>query len=376
MTRAVASIREQNAQEMAAMRSWMETSHAEQSRSATPVAPTERLLNRDFHPPTTNPPAFTGDLVGRRPQDAQGIIREWLYKVEVLAQQFGYREDFEPARYENQPWITAFAIRGLEGNALKRWMDVDPDRRRGMKWFEFKQWIQSTFGSVVSKTRLIEESLKIRQVGSAAMYCQDFNNIHASMRAAGLGDIPIETMCHRFLAGLKPELRAIHELYSLADDLPSLQARAIEIDEIRWESRRPIMSNVYTTQPQPTRRRIHDGARTMPSQQQPRLDQPRRYSSASQLPTRPFQRAHQYGAPGASEPQPMEIDALEFRTKLTDSEKAEYRAKGWCTFCRSHDHTISQCRHPNKKLFGRKVNAMYYANEFEGETSPEENYDC
>lgn len=129
------------------------------------------------------------------------------------------------------------------------------------------------------------------------------------MVAAGLGESTPQRLCHRFIAGLKPELRIIHELYALDHDLQALQARAIEIDEIKWSNRAANGTKGTTS--------------------------------------RPFQQAHQYTGSGAV---PMEIDSAEVRyTKLTDAEKAEYRAKGWCTFCRAHDHTFAQCRHPNRK---------------------------
>lgn len=40
--------------------------------------------------------------------------------------------------------------------------------------------------------------------------------------------------------------------------------------------------------------------------------------------------------------------------KLSDEEKALYRQKGWCTFCRSHDHLIENCTHPQKRDMSKK----------------------
>jgi hypothetical protein len=313
----------ENSQNLASLRSMIE------STRETPPAKENRQIVQDdasdvivtgkmFKHPSTLPPTFRADFVGMKPQEVQANIREFLFKGEELAGQFGYRADGERKRFDKHPTYVHFVSRGLTGNALKRWMDLDKEHRDGMSWKDFCEWIQGTFGAAVSKTKLMEEFTKLRQGSSVAAYCQDFNNIVASMTAAGLGSHPVKMLCTRFIAGLKPDMRMAHELYLFEDDLPMLQRRAIEIDEIKWGNRMKTPKEGHV-----------EG--------------------------KPFQKSHQYTP--TSGPTPMELDHMEGRfTKLSDAEKAAYREKGWCTFCRAKDHTIVACRHPNKRPLPRKIN--------------------
>lgn len=296
---------------------------------------------KEFKQPSQAPPEFKGETIGKKPQDVQQTIRTFLFSAENDARLFNYRADNEPERYLNHPTYVQFAARGLKGIALEKWMDLPTETRQNMTWKKFGDWIQETFGSTLCHTELVQEYRTLQQKGSVRVYVQQFNHVVSAMRATDLDPGSTMLQCCLFVNGLKPELQKHYQLHTQKEDLAKLQEAAIRLDEVGWKHRdKPRLS--------PQHYRLGNNASNVG----------------------PFRPTHQSTQ---GEPVPMELDSVNGgKTKLTPEQKTEYRAKGWCTFCREKDHLIESCKHPNRKPWGaayRSVNAT--EQEFDAEPTDE-----
>jgi hypothetical protein len=268
-----------------------------------------------FRVPSTKPPVFTGDLLKKQAHEAQAEIDAYLHSAAAQARLYGFRGDFEPATFHSQPSYVDWVATGLQKLALATWRRLPIDRQRTMSWSEYGEWIRDTFSSPLTLTQAIESLDKLVQKGPATLYSQKFNEIVAAIETFHIV-YPVTHLCIKYRQGLKHQLRAEADLFEIDNDLLQLQRAAERLDDFYWRT------STNRNRPRPVFRNEN---RPTPMQIDNLQRQPQKFVRRNDATTR----AQNY--PSAN-----------FR-RLTDEEKQNYRDNGWCTYCRSHEHSYSQC---------------------------------
>ncbi|KAJ3193997.1 hypothetical protein HDU67_004928, partial [Dinochytrium kinnereticum] len=187
-----------------------------------------------------------------------------------------------------------------------------------MTWREYCKWVRENFASQLTLQQAIESLDKIEQKGAATLYSQQFNELVAAIASSGI-EYPEVILCFNYCRGLKPILRSNEDLFQIQDDLPRLQRATERLDDFHWR--------------EGTHKRNLSNNGNYNSNQLKGRDQSFRNQRQEN------KKGNQ--SDGAT---PMEIDNTKAeRSKLTDQEKATYRANGWCASCRSHKHRYEDC---------------------------------
>lgn len=281
--------------------------------------------------PTVSPPVFDGKARFRPAHEAQGIIDNYLHDVKSKARVFGFRGDNEPERGIGHVTYAQWAALGLTDLARAAWRRIPENERQTLTWTGYSTWIRDEFSSSLTLTQAIKALMILKQKSSAAAYSQQFNELVAAINTSEQGELSQKALCVLYLNNLKPHLTKEHQLFEIEDDLNRLQREAERLDDITWRiARNPeVQDRVFDRRPPP---RPNPNQRVRPDQ---RADN-----------NRPFRpRTDDFHPRNNDAAIPMELDNLEKRFRpLTDAERREYDAKGWCKFCREHDHTIENCR--------------------------------
>lgn len=323
---------------------------------------------REFKVTSVKPPTFNGDVRKKPAHEAQAIIDEYLHVAAAQARLHGFLADNEAPTYTHQPTWVAWISTGLAGLALTYWRRLDEDARDHMSWFNYRKWIKDMFTSPLTRAHAIESLDALVQKGSAVAYSQAFNELVAAIEACGIFYQP-EHLCVKYMKGLKPILRQNPDLFKLDNNLAELQHEAERLDDFMWRHGNQRANPTRTTPPQPPQRQQQrqphpfrqqraDVTRYVLADDPMELDTLRAIKGKGPASTtgtnghsfRPSQ-SHSFRP---SQPQPTGNG--ERLRKLTEDEKTYYRQRGWCTFCRAHDHTYENCAAPGKKTYAPRVN--------------------
>jgi hypothetical protein len=267
----------------------------------------------EFRLPSVKPPAFNGDIRNKPAYESQLIIDNYLHETEMMAELYNLLHDDAVPTFSHQPNYVTWACIGLTGHAQTQWRRMDPIERP-KTWREYKTWIQKTFSSNLTLDQAIDSIHTLEQKGSAISYTQRFNELVAAMTTTDIKH-PDEYLCRLYRRGLKTQLRTSVDLSRINSSLKDLQDETEKLDDFYWKIGRKRSTVSYPT-----------------------------------------------AAPRTNTATPMEIDNINtaprtpFR-KLSDEEKRQFRANGWCTFCRGKDHVYAACKDPGKK-FGPKINSI------------------
>ena len=296
-------------------------------RNETDTKTKSTAPERDFKPTAAKPPTFNGETFKKFAHEAQAIIDQYLHNAEEQARLYGFLADNEVSTFRIHRTYVDWVSTGLTGHAATTWRRLDQTVRHKMTWNEFRKWIFVEFTSPLTLQQAISSMDALRQIGSCTTYSQQFNELVNACLSSNV-EYSAAHLCVKYRQGLKPKLRADRDLFDINDDLRHLQHEAERLDDFYWRTSKSIRDTTTSGNNSSS--------------------QPRR----SFLPDR-----RNY----VNEATPMEIDNLRVtptrnngsnkdRTlKLTDQEKAIYRANGWCTYCRSHDHDLAHCNHPKRR---------------------------
>jgi hypothetical protein len=288
-----------------------------QQNQAPPNNPAPIRLPQ-FKMPSGQPPSFSGNVRSKPAHEAQAIIDEYLHKAQTVAALYKFRADNEPESFLGQPTYVEWISIGLTGLALSYWRRVPESQRKTMTWIRYKKWVHDSFTSKLTLQEAIDTMDSIKQKGSASQYSEMFNELVEAIRSANVV-YQQEHLCVKYRKGLKDHLRTNETLFKISDDLHTLQGEAERLDDFHWRSNKDNRANKNNNNNNKGNFR------------------------------QPFRGPQQQSAPKARD-DPMELDNAQVRHKrLSDQEKAIYRANSWCTFCRSHDHAYAQCTAPGKQ---------------------------
>jgi len=293
-----------------------------------------------FKMPSIQPPTFSGNVRSKPAHEAQALIDDYIHRAETMAALHKFRGDNEPETYRGQPTYVQWVSISLTGLASSYWRRVPLAQRQQMTWAEYRQWIQTNFTSQLTLQEAIDAMDAIKQKGPATQYTEMFNELVEAIRSANV-EYQQEHLCVKYRKGLKDHLRSKASLFRISDNLDALQREAERLDDFYWR----IMKNSNKSNNNKTGFR-----QPFRGPQQPPKDDP------------------------------MDLDNAQFRLKrLTDQEKVTYRANGWCTFCRSHDHTWAQCTAPGKQARPSNSNGQFQQpkslNHMEAQTDSDEEND-
>jgi hypothetical protein len=285
-----------------------------QETRAPPVTATKLP---SFKIPSAQPPSFSGNVRSKSAHEAQAVIDEYLHKAEAVADLYKFRGDGETETFQGQPTYVSWISIGLTGLALSYWRRVPLAERKAMSWAQYKKWIHNNFTSKLTLQEAIDTMDTIKQKGSAAQYSETFNELVEAIRSANV-EYQQEHLCVKYRKGLKDHLRTNETLFKISDDLAALQRETERLDDFHWRSNKENRTSNKNSNSKPSFRYQSFRNPTSPTLKQ--------------------------------KDDPMDLDNVETRHKrLTDQEKAIYRANGWCTFCRSQGHNYAQCNAPGKK---------------------------
>lgn len=173
----------------------------------------------------------------------------------------------------------------------------------------------------------------LKQQKSAADYSIEFNNLVAAIAAHGTV-YPESHLCIKYRNGLRSNLQSKADLFRI-ESLYTLQQEAERLDDLYFrlgrnnQQSRPIEQRIRMPDRQQGN---HNNNNTNNNQGGPR-GHPHSF--------RPYNSKNNNGQA------PMDLDNIETNKKpapLTEEERNEYKKKGWCTFCRARDHTITECQ--------------------------------
>ena len=302
--------------------------------------------NRQYFKVTSvKPPTFDGNIRSKAAHEAQAIIDEYLHNSETQAQLHGFLANNARPTHRAQPTYTTWVSTGLQGLALASWRRIKPEDRTQMTWTSYKTWIQSTFSSQLSLTQAISAMSTITQRSSAAVYSQSFNEMVHAISAFGT-TYTAAHLCVIYRQGLKPILRSDATLFAIKDDLDHLQREAERLDDFHWRQGKTDNRVHTSTANNRFRKQQHqNNNQATHSQQQRHQIQTRNQHPFHEPPYQPQQ------GPYFRDETAMDLSAIHQQQQqqhnklrsLTEQEREEYRAKNWCTFCRAHDHVISNC---------------------------------
>ncbi|KAJ3202327.1 hypothetical protein HDU67_000638 [Dinochytrium kinnereticum] len=294
-----------------------------------------------FKIPSVKPPTFRGDSKKQNAHEAQAQITAYLREAELACETNDLLGDFVKPRFTNQKTYVQWLQSGLSGQALVEWTKIDSGTRHNMSWKNFQSWIQQEFSSPLSLQEAVHALEDLKQKNSCVEYSKRFNDLLEAMRAEGL-EMPDKYLCIRYRRGLKDNLATEKKLFDL-EDIDSLQKEAERLDKFFWQS--TGRSNKEKSQNQQQNGRFFRSERS--------------HGKSAETQTK--------NSNNGSGPTPMELGNTEARPKLTKEEKTEYWKKGWCVFCRAHDHTLNDCKAPGKRThYPAKVNNIETKNSGEG----------
>ena len=265
----------------------------------------------EFKVPSAKPPSFDGKCRHKNAQEAQTIIDDYLHQCARDARLYGFLADGETSNKRNHRTYVDWISTGLSGPALQKWRQLPQNQQHGMTFAAFNIWIRKEFTSPLSTQQAIVALLKLKQTGPCSTFSQHFNDLLESLRSNQI-ELPTLFLCYLYRLGLKDHLQSDEDLFRMNEDIGKLQDEAERKDDFFFRQ-----------------------------QKEKGKSQPQRVTG------RPPQRDTTSG-PKAD---PMQLDNISGKplVRLTEAEKAIYRANGWCTYCRSKNHTYDQCDAPGKR---------------------------
>ncbi|TPX51937.1 hypothetical protein CcCBS67573_g09985 [Chytriomyces confervae] len=114
-----------------------------------------------------------------------------------------------------------FTAAGLTDHARISWRRIPESERASMTWDQYKEWIQKSFGSLLTLPQAIEAMEKLNQSKSATLYTAQFN-------ACTLLNSTNLTM---------------PELFRITDNLDKLQQEAEKLDDLMFRHARRTQNN-------------------------------------------------------------------------------------------------------------------------------------
>ena len=265
----------------------------------------------EFKVPSAKPPSFDGKCRHKNAQEAQTIIDDYLHQCARDARLYGFLADGETSNKKNHRTYVDWISTGLTGAALQKWRQLPQNQQHGMTFSAFNTWIRREFTSPLSTQQAIVALLKLKQNGPCSTFSQHFNDLLESLRSNQI-ELPTLFLCYLYRLGLKDHLQSDEDLFRMNEELVRLQDEAERKDDFFFRQQK----EKGKSQNNPTSRR-------------------------------PPQR----DANSGHKPDPMQLDNLSGQplVKLTEAEKALYRANGWCTYCRSKEHSYVDCTAPGKR---------------------------
>ena len=275
----------------------------------------------EFKVPSAKPPSFDGKSRHKNAQEAQTIIDDYLHQCARDARLYGFLADEETSNKRNHRTYVDWISTGLTGPALQKWRQLPQNQQHGMTFEAFNTWIRREFTSPLSTQQAIVALLKLKQNGPCSTFSQHFNDLLESLRSNQI-ELPTLFLCYLYCLGLKDHLQSDEDLFRMNEELIRLQDEAERKDDFFFRQQK----EKGKSQNNPTSRR-------------------------------PPQR----DANSGHKSDPMQLDNLSGQplVKLTKAEKALYRTNGWCTYCRSKEHSYPDCTAPGKRRHpGNKDNHL------------------
>ena len=276
-----------------------------------PTVQNERTSSEsEFKVPSAKPPTFDGKCRHKNAQEAQTIIDDYLHQCARDARLYGFLADGEVSNKRNHRTYVDWISTGLAGPALQKWRQIPQNQQHGMTFSTFSAWIRKEFTSPLSTQQAIVALLKLKQTGPCSTFSQHFNDLLESLRSNQI-ELPTLFLCYLYRLGLKDHFQSDEDLFRMNEDLGKLQDEAERKDDFFF-----------------------------------RQQKDKGKSQAQRATGRPPQRDTT-----GQKADPMQLDNLTGKPliRLTEAEKATYRANGWCTYCRSKEHTYDQCDAPGKR---------------------------
>ncbi|KAJ3409342.1 hypothetical protein HDV05_004466 [Chytridiales sp. JEL 0842] len=299
---------------------------------------------KPFKMPSVKPPEFKGETLTMKAEEARARINNYLFTAETICRQHGFLADGEEPIFLNQVTFAGFISGGLKDTALQVWQNTA--NKESMTWEQYKEWI-TTFAPTLSFDAAVTSLTKASQTNSAMNYTLHFNTLATTIQQTN--PAPSNCACGRFCppiaesvlsviyrSGLKEHLSLHPELYNNNTDLKQLQTESVKLDQFYYEKKTKGKGN---------------NGNNGPGKQG---TQPARATHQNQQKSEGTTTNGNKGSSGGTTP--MELDNIQPKQKLTNEQKAFFREKGWCTFCKSKEHSYSQCDHPDNHRNRRQLN--------------------
>ena len=265
----------------------------------------------EFKVPSVKAPSFDGKCRHKNAQEAQTIIDDYLHQCARDARLYGFLADGQTSSKKNHRTYVDWISTGLTGPALQKWRQIPQPQQHGMTFETFSLWIRREFTSPLSTQQAIVALLKLKQTGPCSTFSQHFNDLLESLKSNQI-NLPTLFLCYLYRLGLKDHLQSDEDLFRINDQLSKLQDEAERKDDFFFRQyKEKGKSSNQPSKGRPPQRDTNPG---------PKVD-------------------------------PMQLDNISGQplARLTEAEKATYRANGWCTYCRSKEHSYPQCTAPGKR---------------------------
>ena len=265
--------------------------------------------------PNAKPPTFDGKCRHKNAHEAQIAVDDYLHKAREEAFFHGFLADGETPVKTNHRTYVQWLSTGLTLDALKKWRNIAETSRHGMTFANYSTWIRSEFVSPLSLQQAIIAKRKLVQTGSCSNYIQQFNDLISAITSHSI-NLDVKYLCYEFRLGLKPHLQTDEDLFQINSDLKQLQDEAERKDDFFFRQSKDISNTKGKS-----------------------ANTPQRFPKLSPTST------------STTKADPMQLDAITSipSNRLTEEQKIEYRRNGWCTFCRSKEHSYPDCDAPGKR---------------------------
>ncbi|KAJ3011107.1 UNVERIFIED_CONTAM: hypothetical protein HDU68_001815, partial [Siphonaria sp. JEL0065] len=134
------------------------------------IVPTATVTARtmpDFKMPSIKPITFSGSIKSKPAHELQNHLDDYLDRSLEVCQLYGFAPCLFTRTHRGQPTYVQFTASGLTEHARILWRRIPESERISMTWDHYKEWIQTTFGSLLTLTQAIEAMEKLHQSKSA-----------------------------------------------------------------------------------------------------------------------------------------------------------------------------------------------------------------